>query len=58
MVCYNCLKRHMGCHSDCPEYLDFKKTNEQGNKLRRNDVNYTDYKQSVVHRTKRKNHHK
>ena len=25
MPCFNCEKRHVGCHSSCEEYAEFKR---------------------------------
>lgn len=29
--CYQCEKRHVGCHAKCPEYQDFYKKNQERN---------------------------
>lgn len=34
-VCYNCAERHVGCHSQCPKYIEDKAHHEQlQNKIR------------------------
>lgn len=32
-TCKNCTKRHIGCHSDCEEYLREKQANDDFNRL-------------------------
>ena len=32
--CYNCDKRHMNCHSECPEYIQAKEETAKENKKR------------------------
>jgi hypothetical protein len=27
--CFNCTKRHVGCHSTCQSYISFKKESER-----------------------------
>ncbi len=33
--CKGCKTRHLGCHDDCPLYLEFRKKVEQANEDRR-----------------------
>ena len=35
--CYNCEKRHVGCHSICEAYADFVKRNEELKKNRKKE---------------------
>lgn len=33
--CKDCEERHLGCHSDCPDYAEFRAEVERKNELRR-----------------------
>lgn len=51
MICYNCEKRYLGCHSTCPEYLEYKNERQQynDNKLKTfpiNDYTYDEHKKA------------
>lgn len=58
MVCMNCNKRSVGCHSDCPEYLEYKKQCEKRKQLKLSDSNYNAYMNSVMLNNIKKKHHK
>lgn len=33
--CKGCKKRELGCHSTCPEYIQFRKELDRANELKR-----------------------
>lgn len=35
--CYNCQNRHMGCHSDCEDYKQFRAELDEINKQKEKD---------------------
>lgn len=39
MSCKGCIERHLGCHSECESYLEFKKLKsiEQENRLKQRE---------------------
>ena len=36
MPCFNCEKRHVGCHSSCEEYAEFKRNFSDQKEISRN----------------------
>lgn len=57
MKCKDCNKRTVGCHSTCPEYLEFKNMREQEHKLREQERDYNSYKSITVIKNTKKKHH-
>ena len=35
MPCFNCEKRHVGCHSSCEEYAEFKRNFMEQKEIKR-----------------------
>ena len=35
MPCLNCEKRHVGCHSSCEEYAEFKRKKKKKKEIKR-----------------------
>ena len=35
MSCLNCEKRHVGCHSSCEEYAEFKRNSSEQKEIKR-----------------------
>lgn len=35
MSCFNCEKRHVGCHSSCEEYAEFKRNSSEQKEIKR-----------------------
>ena len=35
MSCFNCEKRHVGCHSSCEEYAEFKRNSSEQKERKR-----------------------
>ena len=35
MSCLNCEKRHVGCHSSCEEYAEFKRNSLEQKEIKR-----------------------
>ena len=35
MSCLNCEKRHVGCHSSCEEYAEFKRNSSEQKETKR-----------------------
>ena len=52
--CYKCEKRSIGCHSDCPLYLEYRKTREKIVEGRRERVCLDSYLFDAVTRMSRK----
>ena len=50
--CYNCKKRKLHCHSNCEEYLKFKKQCEKRNIFLREKMDEDSYN---IHKLKRQN---
>lgn len=36
--CKDCLKRHIGCHAICSDYLDFWRANEERKRKQYNEI--------------------
>lgn len=36
--CYKCSKRHLKCHSDCPDYADWQAEQAKINAARKKDI--------------------
>lgn len=47
MLCKDCDKRYLGCHSNCPEYLEFKRNIEKRQEQKLKDKIIIDYICSV-----------
>lgn len=35
--CYECKKRHAHCHSECSDYISFRKARDEFNTMRSNE---------------------
>ena len=52
VICWNCPKRHLYCHSTCEDYAKYKKKRELLLKLRRGDADFRAAKRMTVFRIK------
>lgn len=55
--CHNCTKRHLGCHSECLDYMEQKKSWDKCQELLRKEAQVhrakTDYLNDPVWRKKK-----
>lgn len=43
-ICYDCKKRHVGCHGHCEDYKKWKEEyDKQAKEIRKRKAEYTDY---------------
>lgn len=52
--CKECTKRHMGCHSRCSEYLEYKKKLEDIRKTEREEARFRSYHIETVSKIRRR----
>ncbi len=54
VVCKDCKKRNPGCHSDCQDYISFKKELDEYNSKRKEEADieslYWNYKKNKLFR--------
>lgn len=52
--CKECIKREVGCHSQCADYLEYKNTLEDIRKTEREESLFRSYHINVVSKTRRR----
>ena len=53
--CKDCSKRELGCHSKCPEYIAYRKQQDEENEARRKllETKYNPNIENIIKRARR-----
>ena len=52
--CKDCKKRILGCHSGCPEYIEFKNIVEEEKALRRENMQFVSWEKDKKARLRKR----